>query len=140
MIKRKSALRVAQKSQDYFGVKYIVNKVFMRHLLGYLIYNKTSNDLPKNYLLTLKDYTTYMKGEYFKADTEQMIALDIEVFKYIISNDVLLGSLTEEQLNNASSLFCEFSKIDQDLDHAPFADVVNMRLGAICNEEEICAR
>lgn len=77
----------------------------------------------------LELYKDYIAGTVRAADKERLMAVDKAVFHRLMNDPEKLMKYSADDLAQATTLFCEFSKIDQGIEHSAFADVENTRMG-----------
>ena len=86
----------------------------------------------------LELYKSYIDGTVRAGDKEKLLAVDKAVF-YRLMNDVeKLTKYSSEDLANCSTLFCEFSKIDQSLYAKEYAVEENIRMGFMECDKPMC--
>jgi hypothetical protein len=121
---------------DCLGRVYHVSSAFVDMVIDCILCGRQCMNSAEYSQLEL--YKSYIDGDVKAVDYEKLLAVDKAVF-YRLMNDVeKLTKYSSEDLARASTLFCEFSKIDQGVDASGFAVVEDKRMGFMECDKPVC--
>jgi len=86
----------------------------------------------------LERYKAYIDGTVRAADKEKLIALDKAVFHRLMNDPQKLTKYSNDDLAKCSTLFCEFSKLDQDVATEEWVSDESLRMGWMECDAPVC--
>ena len=123
---------------DCLGRVYLVSSEFVTKVIDCILCGRQCLNSAESKQLEL--YKSYIAGEVRAIDKEKLLAVDKAVFHRLMNDEEKILKYDSEDLDRCSTLFCEFSKIDQKVAHSDFADVESKRMGFMECDKPMCCK
>lgn len=123
---------------DCVGRVYEVSRAFVDLVIDCILCGRRCMNSAE--AAQLERYREYIEGTVRAADKEKLIALDKAVFHRLMNDPEKLAAHAADELAQASTLFCEFSKLDQGVDTEAWVKDESLRMGWKECDAPVCGR
>ena len=123
---------------DCLGRVYLVSSEFVTKVIDCILCGRQCLNSAESKQLEI--YKAYIAGTVRAVDKEKLLAVDKAVFHRLMNDEEKILKYDSKDLALCTTLFCEFSKIDQGVVHSDFADVESKRMGFMECDKPMCCK
>jgi hypothetical protein len=121
---------------DCLGRVYLVSRAFVDKVIDCILCGRQCLSSAEAKQLEL--YKKYIAKEVRAVDKEKLSAVDKAVFHRLVNDPERLAKYSNEDLAKCSTLFCEFSKLDQDGAVDEWVNIESKRMGWMECDKPMC--